>query len=637
MLKVGIIGCGAIADAHAWAIQQIAGCKMVAACDSEELMAKLFCERFQVPHAFTSVGEMLLQTRPDVVHILTPPQTHYSVARQCLKHGCHLYVEKPMALRTGEVEELFELAARKNLKMTVGHDAQLSPATRELRRLVQDGFLGGAPVHLESYYGYDFGNLYGNAVLGDKQHWVRRLPGKLLQNVISHGIARIAEFLPGNQPRVIAHGFVSPPLKLVGEEEIIDELRVIVSDETGATAYFTFSSRVRPDLNQFRIFGPQNGLFLDETQQTVIKLKGDRFKSYAEKFIPPVGYARQYLGNLTRNLRLFWSHDFHSEMGKKFLTESFYRSITEGTPGPIPPRQIWLTTWIMDQIFEQLANPPAFAPACSTLPPLLASAPVAAPAIFSGQGKPAGNGAMLILNADDWGRSHLETDRTLDCCLKGRVTSVSAMVFMKDSERAAELAKQHHLDVGLHLNLGENFSGKGMTEKLTRQHASITRFLRLGKYAAILYNPFLVKNFHYDFCAQLDEFVRLYGRPPSHVNGHLHNHLCTNMLVAKLIPPGTKVRRSFTFSIGERSLLNVAYRKIVDRSLARRYVITDSFFSLKYSLKIGKVPYIAELARSARVELMVHPENEPEYDFLMGNEFGKMFSGVKLATFSQLT
>jgi predicted dehydrogenase len=354
MLKIGIIGCGAIADSHAWAIRQIAGCQMVGACDSEELMAKLFCERFQVPHAFTDIGEMLRSARPDVVHILTPPQTHYAVARQCLEQGCHVYVEKPMALRTSDVEELFQLAAQKNLKLTVGHDAQFSPATQELRRLVQDGYLGGAPVHLESYYGYDFGNLYGNAVLGDKQHWVRRLPGKLLQNVISHGIARIAEFLPGDQPRVVAHGFVSPPLKQMGEEEIVDELRVIVSDETGATAYFTFSSRMRPNLNQFRIFGPGNGLFLDETQQTVIKLRGTRFKSYAERFVPPIGFTRQYVGNLVRNLRLFWSHDFHTELGKKFLTESFYRSITGNGPLPIPRREIVLNSKIMDAIFEQI-------------------------------------------------------------------------------------------------------------------------------------------------------------------------------------------------------------------------------------------------------------------------------------------
>ena len=65
-----------------------------------------------------------------------------------------------------------------------------------MRALVESGYLGGAPVHMESYYGYDLGEpSYARALLGDQQHWVRRLPGKLLHNIISHGIARIAEFL----------------------------------------------------------------------------------------------------------------------------------------------------------------------------------------------------------------------------------------------------------------------------------------------------------------------------------------------------------------------------------------------------------------------------------------------------------
>ena len=66
---------------------------------------------------------------------------------------------------------------------------------------------------------------------------------------------------------------------------------------------------------------------------------------------------------------------------------------------------------------------------------------------------------MLIINADDWGRSAAETDAALRCYKAGRVTSVSAMVFMEDSERAAELAKENELDVGLHLNFAEPFTG----------------------------------------------------------------------------------------------------------------------------------------------------------------------------------
>src|SRR5207247_10284447 len=95
----------------------------------------------------------------------------------------------------------------KGLKLTVGHDDQFSHVGRRMRTLVQSGYLVGVPVHMESYYCYDFGEPgYARALLGDKQHWVRRLPGGLLHNVISHGIARIAEFLGSESPQVIAYG-----------------------------------------------------------------------------------------------------------------------------------------------------------------------------------------------------------------------------------------------------------------------------------------------------------------------------------------------------------------------------------------------------------------------------------------------
>src|SRR5215510_3383473 len=98
------------------------------------------------------------------------------------------------------------------------------------------------------------------ALMGDKSHWVRRLPGQLLHNIISHGIARIAEYITGNAPTVIAHGFVRQTLRIMGEHELVNELRVIIFDESGTTAYFTVSRHMHPALHQFRILGPRNGL-----------------------------------------------------------------------------------------------------------------------------------------------------------------------------------------------------------------------------------------------------------------------------------------------------------------------------------------------------------------------------------------
>src|SRR5439155_114293 len=135
------------------------------------------------------------------------------------------------------------LANERSLKMTVGHDAQFNHAARRMRTLVHSGFLGDGPVHMESYYCYEFGQAYARALLGDTRHWVRRLPGKLLHNVISHGIARIAEFL---------------------------------------------------------------------------------------------------------------TNDLHMKSGMRYLIQSFYDSIIENAPVPIPYREILLTARIMDAIFVQL-------------------------------------------------------------------------------------------------------------------------------------------------------------------------------------------------------------------------------------------------------------------------------------------
>ena len=357
MLKVAIVGCGKIADTHVSQIQRIKGCEIVGVCDREPLMARQLYERFPVKRYFCELTELLSDSRPDVVHITTPPQSHFDIATLCLEWGCHVYVEKPFTLHEHEAQGLIALANKRGLKIIVGHDDQFSHVARRMRALVQTGFLGGNPVHMESYYGYELGRSgYSGALLSDKRHWVRSLPGQLLQNIISHGIARIAEFLNSESPQVIAYGFTSPFLKSIGENEIIDELRVIICEEERTTAYFTFSSQMRPSLHQFRIYGTKNGLVLDQDQQILIKLRGARYKLYAEHFIPPVTMVQQYLGNLATNVRTFLARDCHIKSGMKYLIECFYRSIADGTPLPISYREILLTSRIMDAIFAQLEN-----------------------------------------------------------------------------------------------------------------------------------------------------------------------------------------------------------------------------------------------------------------------------------------
>lgn len=355
MLKVAIVGCGKIADDHAEQIQRIKGCEIVAVCDRELLMARQICQRFPIGRHFDDLDEMLQEARPDVVHITTPPQSHFAIAKTCLAAGSHVYVEKPFTVYEHETRELLDFATAHGLKVTAGHDDQFRHSARLTRELIRDGFLGGPPLHMESYFCYEMGRgSYAGPLLSDKNYWVRKLPGGLLHNVISHGIARIAEYLTTDDPDVIAHGFISPLLRSFGETELIDELRVIISERDQTTAYFTFSSQMRPALHQFRVYGSKNGLILDQDQETVVKLRGQRYTSYVEKFIPPLTMAKQDYSNALQNIRRFLKRDFHMKSGMKFLIESFYASISAGLPLPIPYREILLTARIMERIFTQI-------------------------------------------------------------------------------------------------------------------------------------------------------------------------------------------------------------------------------------------------------------------------------------------
>ena len=112
MLKVAIVGCGKIADSHASQIQRIKNCEIVGVCDREPLMARQLSQRFPVKQSFSDLTRLLEDARPDVVHITTPPQSHFDLAKACLEHGCHVYVEKPFTLYYEDAQTLIAMAER---------------------------------------------------------------------------------------------------------------------------------------------------------------------------------------------------------------------------------------------------------------------------------------------------------------------------------------------------------------------------------------------------------------------------------------------------------------------------------------------------------------------------------------------
>ena len=238
--------------------------------------------------------------------------------------------------------------------MTVGHNYQFTLEMIEMRRMIEERSLGGKPVHLESYWSYNLGDLrYVGPVLGNRSHWVRQLPGQLFHNIISHGIAKLSEFLDDKLTAVVAVAHQSPQIRLLGADEVLDELRVSIQDVNGTTAFFCFSTQIK-GMNQLRVYGPENSMVANIITGSLVRTSGRAYKSYLTYFVPPLEQAREHFRNGSRNVINFLRQRLHQDFGMKELIHRFYRSIREDAPIPIPYREIILTARIMDEIFAQI-------------------------------------------------------------------------------------------------------------------------------------------------------------------------------------------------------------------------------------------------------------------------------------------
>src|SRR5664280_771358 len=114
--------------------------------------------------------------------------------------------------------------------------------------------------------------------------------------------------------------------------------------------------------------------------------------------------------------------------------------------------------------------------------------PAGEQAHWSPEAPPAG---LLIINADDWGRDRETTDCSFVCVRRGTVSSVSAMVFMGDSERAAAIAKENAIHAGLHLNFTTPFSAQDCPTRVADHQQRLARYLLRHRLAQVVFCPWL--------------------------------------------------------------------------------------------------------------------------------------------------
>lgn len=352
-LKIAIVGCGKIADAHVEEIRKIPSVYLCAVCDLEPIMAEQLAVRYSVPQWYSDVAKMLEAERPDVLHITTPPQSHLPLTEQALAAGCHVFIEKPIALRYSDAQAIIAAAIAAGKKLAVNYWPRFEAPALELRRLHESGVLGN-PVHVESSIGYDLQGEFGMALRRDPQHWVRRLPGKLFQNVLDHVLNKITPFLEDENPFIQAIAWQAEAAAGEGgSDELLDELRVMIRGAQ-VSAYATFSAHARPVGQILRVYGTKNTAHVDYIARTVVLERKQTFPSALGRLFPPFLAAKDHLRQGLKNVNSFSHARFHFFDGMRRLLEDFYLSIEKDSPPPIDYGEILRVSAMMERIFEQV-------------------------------------------------------------------------------------------------------------------------------------------------------------------------------------------------------------------------------------------------------------------------------------------
>jgi predicted glycoside hydrolase/deacetylase ChbG (UPF0249 family) len=187
---------------------------------------------------------------------------------------------------------------------------------------------------------------------------------------------------------------------------------------------------------------------------------------------------------------------------------------------------------------------------------------------------------LLIVNLDDWGYEPSTTDSIAECYGRGAVTSTTALVWMRDSARAARIATKHGFSTGLHLNLDLAYEADNVPIAARRVHADVCRYFASSRRRNVryLFSRHLRNLVAADISAQLSEFEALYGTPPTHVDGHHHVlELAPVGFLSSALPPGTKIRNPFWSAPSLLGGLSLNWHRLF---LRWRFTTTDRFFDL---------------------------------------------------------
>jgi predicted dehydrogenase len=248
-MKAALIGTGLIAQQHLACLCTLPKVTLAGVCDLSRGLAESAAERYGTAW-FTDHRAMLDEVKPDIVHITTPPPSHFSLAMDALAAGAHVIVEKPLTTAHDQVAVLLRSAAARERALIEDYNYLYNPPIQRILELVRSGELGEV-VDVEVTVCVNILAAGSPFVDRNVPHPCLSMPGGAIADFLSH-LASLAHGFVGAHRAVRTHW----SKQTTGSPLPYDEFRALVVAERG-TAFLSFSAHAQPEMFWVRVNGTQ--------------------------------------------------------------------------------------------------------------------------------------------------------------------------------------------------------------------------------------------------------------------------------------------------------------------------------------------------------------------------------------------
>lgn len=141
-IRIGLIGYGYWGPNIARNLMESDLFDLAVISDSSESQQIRAAKKFPTPRIAQSVDDIINDKTIEAVAIVTPPESHFPLAKKCLEAGKHVLIEKPVTTKSSDALELIEIASTRNLAIMVDHTFVYSPPVEFIRNYIADGKMG---------------------------------------------------------------------------------------------------------------------------------------------------------------------------------------------------------------------------------------------------------------------------------------------------------------------------------------------------------------------------------------------------------------------------------------------------------------------------------------------------------------